>query len=470
MTALSGKRVAVVGAGWAGLAAAVALTQAGHRVTVYEASRSLGGRARAAFVHGGQPLDNGQHILVGAYSHSLALMRELGIDLDSRLLRIPMNLQYPDGTGLRLPDWKPAWWTGLVKGADVAAGILQAKGWTWRDKLSLFRAADAWRRSGFVCAANANVPSLCKGVSPRVMDEMIEPLVVSALNTPTERASGQVFLTVMRDALFAPPVGAIAGSNMLLPRADLGALLPNAAAAWLTQRGADLKMGERVESLQFSEQTMSISQRHRAEKPQEIEATPATASEHFNAVVLATPPWETARMLRESVQPLGSTKATSETLAWCATAQALQFEAITTVYAHADGASLAHPMLALRSNAKHPAQFVFDRGQLTGQAGLLAFVVSASVGTAQAIEAQVLDQGRTQLGLNQLRAVKTIVEKRATFACTPDLQRPSVQIAPASLPHLFACGDYTAGPYPATLEAAIRSGQDAARRASLLWR
>jgi hypothetical protein len=95
---------------------------------------------------------------------------------------------------------------------------------------------------------------------------------------------------------------------------------------------------------------------------------------------------------------------------------------------------------------------VFDRGQLGGPRGLLAFVASASSEERAALQAQVLRQARTQLGL-ELQAVQTIVEKRATFACTPGLQRPALQIAPG----LLACGDYVTGPYPATLEGAVRS-------------
>jgi hypothetical protein len=116
-------------------------------------------------------------------------------------------------------------------------------------------------------------------------------------------------------------------------------------------------------------------------------------------------------------------------------------------------------MLALRSHedgsgqVAMPAQFAFDRGQLGGPRGLLAFVVSASTGDRETLQAQVLNQAQVQLGLN-LQAVQTVVEKRATFACTPGLQRPSSYIAPG----LWACGDYVAGPYPATLEGAVRSG------------
>jgi hypothetical protein len=115
-------------------------------------------------------------------------------------------------------------------------------------------------------------------------------------------------------------------------------------------------------------------------------------------------------------------------------------------------------MLALHNDRVHPAQFVFDRGQLGGPAGLLAFVVSAADGDRATLETQVLAQAQAQLGLT-LQAVQSVVEKRATFACTPGLQRPPTLIAPG----LLACGDYMDGPYPATLEGAVRSGMAAAR-------
>ena len=141
----------------------------------------------------------------------------------------------------------------------------------------------------------------------------------------------------------------------------------------------------------------------------------------------------------------------------------LQHEAIATVYVQVNGGAtrgLNQPMLALRSSQQHPAQFVFDRGQLGGPPGLLAFVVSASVEGSAVLTRQVLAQADAQLGLRGLQAVQTIVEKRATFACSPGLVRPGTAIAPG----LLACGDYIEGPYPATLEGAVRSGQEAARQ------
>jgi hydroxysqualene dehydroxylase len=449
--------VLIIGAGWAGLAAAVEATRLGHTATVLEAARAIGGRARALNIKlpdGTEAtLDNGQHILIGAYSETLQLMRDVGVDTSTALHRMPLTLRYPDGNGLALPDWRKPWFAGL----DVAAGIFKAKGWSLLDKLSLLRAADAWRRAGFKCPAQYSVAQLCKGITARVMTDMIDPLVISALNTPTERASGSVFLTVMRDALFAPATGdasaKVAGSNMLLPRTDLGALFPAAAVQWLKAKGVQVLSGERINDLQ------ALS---KGELPVLHSIGPeANLPYKFDATIIATPAWEAARLVRSL--PSDYADAGAEAAAWAACAEALQHEAITTVYAHSAAACLPQPVMALRSNnsgtAQQPAQFVFDRGALSGQQGVLAFVVSASVGDAATLEQQVIAQGRQHLGLADLQPIKTIVEKRATFACTPRLQRPSMRITNK----LLACGDYVQGPYPATLEGAVRSGLAAAR-------
>ena len=175
-------QVAVVGAGWAGLAAAVQATQAGHAVTVFEAARTPGGRARSVPVTGplgeALTLDNGQHILIGAYTATLHLMRDLRVDPDTLLHRSPLSLQFPDGSGLRCPD-APAPFDALI-------GICRASGWQWRDKLSVLRASIGWQRAGFVCAPGVSVATLCAGLTPRVRAEMIDPLCVSALNTPAD--------------------------------------------------------------------------------------------------------------------------------------------------------------------------------------------------------------------------------------------------------------------------------------------
>ncbi len=418
------------------MAAAIAHRQAGRQVTVFEAARTVGGRARA--VPGmlpdgtGATLDNGQHILIGAYTESLRLMRLVGVDPTTALQRLPLTLQFPDGQGLQLPDLAPP--------LDALLGIVRAKGWGWQDKVALLRTATAWQLRGFRCAPHTSVADLCAPLSPRLMAEFIDPLCVSALNTPAREASGQVFLRVLQDSLFSGR----GGSNLLLPRTDLGALFPEAAVRWLVQQGGQVVTGRRIQRLvplpsgrwQLAGTGGAA---HGAEEP-----------DAFDHITLACPSWEAARL----VEGLAGTAGLAAAARWSATANALRFEAITTVYAHALGARLPLPMLALRNTAEHPAQFVFDRGQLDGQQGLLAFVVSASDGDRALIEQQVLHQAAAQLGLSGLRPVQTVVEKRATFACTPGLQRPAMQV----LPGLTACGDYVDGPYPATLEGAVLSG------------
>ncbi len=436
---LASRSVAVIGAGWAGCAAAVEATRRGHRVTLFEATRTVGGRARrvAGDSTPALGLDNGQHILIGAYTETLQLMRDLGVDPKAALLRLPLTLQFMTSSGLqglKLPLWPAP--------LDALAGMVRARGWSWRDKAALLRVAVGWQLAGFTCPPLQSVADLCRHLTPRVKAELIEPLCVSALNTPADRASGTVFLRVLKDSMFAGR----GGSNLLLPRVDLSALLPDAAVAWLAQAGGVFRPAARVTHLAPSGP---------ADGPWHVTAGD---TQPFDRVILACAPQAALRLLADS--PLANTRdAGNDRAKWLAAAQALQFEAITTVYAQSPGSRLPQPMLALPSSAQAPAQFVFDRGQLGGPAGLLAFVVSASTGGSAELTAQVLAQGAGQLGLTDLKPVQTIVEKRATFACTPGLQRPGMTVQP----HLLACGDYVEGPYPATLEGAVRSGLAAAR-------
>ena len=473
------KNVAIIGGGWAGMAAAVAATQAGHHATVFEASHALGGRARvvsgshASTLPDGTPvsLDNGQHILIGAYSETLKLMQTVGVNLDNALLRMPLMLQFPDETGLKLPDWPSPWIVGL----DAAWGIATAKGWTWGDKLALLRAASGWQRGGFNCSQHLSVLQLCERstpkITPRVMAELIEPLCLSALNTPVDQASAQVFLRVLQDAMFSQNTEVkvqidskttktvtktvtYGSANLLIPKRDLSNLFPHPAAAWLLKRGGKVLLGERVESIDYSKAGWQIS------------AT--TVKKTFDAVTLAGSPSNMA-LAGINIAYAATNKIAvelehllrREVLDWQNSVNALRYEAIATVYAYSKGAKLSQPMLALRSDsgvdAKQPAQFVFDRGQLSGETGLLAFVVSASQGERLSLQNRVIEQGKAQLNLPDLQPIQTIIEKRATFACTPDLKRPSNQIAPG----LMVCGDYVAGPYPATIEGAVRSALQA---------
>ena len=445
--------VAIIGAGWAGLAAAVEATRAGHRVTLFEAARIAGGRARALAPEvsiraaglpgtgerdaGRTTLDNGQHVLIGAYTETLRLMREVGVSEADVLLRQPLSLRFPDGTGIALPAWPAPW--------NLLAGIASARGWSIRDKSSLMAAALRWRWAGFTCGPRATVAQLCRRVTPRVMAELIEPLCVSALNTPVAEASAAVFLRVLHDALFTVR----GGGDLLIPRLDLGAVFPAPALRWLIAHGANVRPGTRVDSLQ---------------KVQKIVGAAAAGwrvdGEGFAGVIIACPPREAARLVQAALSArtsLPGNASGAEVTQWCEAALALRFLPIATVYAHAPR-GFGAPVLALHCDPEDaPAQFVFDRGSIGGAPGLLAFVVSAGSTDRDWLEATVVRQARRQLGID-VSPLRTVVEKRATFACVPALRRPGLRIAPG----LLACGDYVDGPYPATLEGAVRSGVAAA--------
>lgn len=431
------RKIAVIGAGWAGLAAAITATQQGHKVCVFEASRHWGGRARAlpSTKTEGPSLDNGQHILIGAYQQTLTLMRAVGVNVDEALWRLPLNLQDANGKGLSLPN--------APFPLNLLWGIAFAKDWPVKDKWSLLQTAWRWQRMRFECDASFTVHDVCHGLSPQIWRDLIEPLCVSALNTPAHLASGAVFLRVLKDAVFGPP----GSSDLMLPRCDLSQIFPRAAIQWLESHHATCRLGTRVASIELNE-TGPIRWK--------------IFEEGFDHVVVATPAWDAAHL----IAPFNAT--------WANTASALAHEAIATVYIQAHRhVKLPQPMLALAASQEAPAQFVFDRGQLMADGsspGLLAFVVSAAEEGKQDLEMKVLQQAKVllrtlhteQATSEQLEVVQTVVEKRATFACTPQLVRPNAY----PFEGISVCGDFVAGPYPATLEGAVMSGVNAGHLAA----
>jgi squalene-associated FAD-dependent desaturase len=426
--------VAVVGAGWAGCTAAVELARRGHSVTLFEAARTLGGRARGVEFNS-RLLDNGQHILLGAYSQALAVMKRVGVNAGSALLRLPLQMRYPPGTGM---DFVAA---RLPAPLHVGVALFRATGLTRADKLSLARFNTSARWMGWTLHVDCSVAELLERFdqTETLIRLMWRPLCLAALNTPLERASARVFLAVLRDSLGAKR----AASDMLLPRVDMGTLFPVAAAGYVERHGGSVRLGAKVAHIAHEGQWR------------------VNDADSFDAVVLATPASQAAQLLR----------AVDGAAATVAQLDAFDYEPIVTVYLQYDPSlRLALPMYALLDDAAagHWGQFVFDRGQLdAAQAGLLSVVVSAAMGATALDQGQLADAVAAQLAaalhmpaLQQPLWTKVIAEKRATFACTPGLVRPGNDIA---IPGLVLAGDYTSSDYPATLESAVRSGTAAAR-------
>lgn len=418
--------VAIIGGGYAGMAAALTLSEAGVPVAVYEANAQLGGRARRVEVNG-VALDNGLHILAGAYRETLRLVHSLHPNPATVLLRLPLDWRIHNHfrfKAVRLPA-----------PLHLAVGLVTVKGAPWRERIAAARFMQAMRAARFQLAHDTTVQALLvthhQGES--FVRHLWAPLCLAALNTPLARASAQVFLNVLRDGLDA---SADAG-EMLIARCDLSTLLPDPAAERLRARGHIVRTSCTVESLHLDGREVMV--RARGE------------SQRYTHVILAVSPHRASALLADlpSLAPVAAALAV------------LRYQPIYSVYFQFDGAvRLPWPMLGLRGLA----QWVFDREAICDQRGLLGAVISAEGAHQHMTHAQLADVVHREIidalgPLPPLAWHQVIAEKRATFECSVALVRPSTRTA---LPNIHLAGDYTAGDYPATLESAVRSGIKAA--------
>lgn len=441
--------VGIVGGGYAGMAAAVALARRGVPVVVYEAARQLGGRARRVVVDG-RHLDNGQHILIGAYREALALIAEVGVGPDA-LLRLPFAWSVFEGSD---PGSDPVFGAGSKSWSDpvfvlraaslpapwhLAVGLLRAKGLSAAARMACVQFIVWAQRARFRLDHDTTVAELLR--RQRQHDSAIRylwaPLCVAALNTPLAEASGQVFLHVLRDGLTSER----SASDLLLPRIDLGALFPEPAAVYVQARAGEIRRG------------MAVVRVERA--PGGFVVHGAREQFRHDVVIVATQPGRVPALLG-GIATLGPA---------LAPLVHLRYQPIVTVYCqypHAPARSM--PMTGLSGGA---AQWLFDRGAIAGQEGMVAAVISAHRRAAQTSHEALAREVQAQIaalhpGLGAARWWQVIEEKRATFACTPGLHRPAVR---TGIPGLYLAGDYTGCDYPATIEAAVRSGLECAAAA-----
>jgi hydroxysqualene dehydroxylase len=396
------QRVAVVGAGYAGMAAAVTLADRGVPVVVFEAGPVPGGRARRVVTQGTE-IDNGQHILVGAYRELFRLMRLVGVP-DDAVLRLPLELRYAKGFSMNAR-------------AGPALGLLFARGISFSEKLKAVSFLRSLQARRFLLAEDQTVESLLErhGQQGKIGHYLWRPLCVSALNTPADQASAQAFLVVLRDALFGGP----GASDLVLPRVDLSRLFPEPAADFLKRKNCEVLCGHTIRDLE-------------------------ALKGEFPQVILAVGPHQLKALV-----PGG--------------APDYAYQPIYTCYLqYAEDTRLPFPMLGL---AEGLVQWVFDRGALTQEHGRFACVISAQgdhqqLGLDELAEVCHRELARAFPGLPAPRWSRVIAEKRATISCTPGVKNLAFRI-----PGVHLAGDYTDPEYPPTLEAAVRSGVRAARLA-----
>ncbi|MBS0318922.1 MAG: FAD-dependent oxidoreductase [Proteobacteria bacterium] len=430
----------VVGGGWAGCAAAVTLARAGRPVRLVETAGVLGGRARRVPRHG-LLLDNGQHLMLGAYRATRALLATLHgtVPLDARRLAlVPWTATVPGAVSLKA--------RALPAPLSLLAGLATAHGLTVADRAALLRWFVALSRSGFACAAEATVSALLAPLPAPVRKMLWEPLALAALNTPVDVASGQVFANVLRDTF----AGDARASDTLWPALDLTALVGDATARYLAARGGDVLLRTRA--------TLAAG------------ATPAVRiDDHLVAargVVLAVAPHQLLATLGDAPDA----DAVREAVAL------LDYESTTTVYlGYPRAPATASPTRFAQLDAA-PGQWLFDRADILARAGAGAPTIGALYAVVVSADGPHLDFGPPALARlvdAQLRQLapdlaplmwsQVIAERRATYACTPHSVAARRGLA-AAMPArgVRLAGDYVDTDYPATLEAAVRSGVRAA--------
>ncbi len=313
------RRAAVIGAGWAGLAAAVELTEAGRSVVLFDAAPQPGGRARALeLTVGGHRLrvDNGQHLLIGAYRDTLALIARIGGNASACLQRVPLRLASTDG--LRLTAARlPAPW-------HLAGALLTARGLPWPQRWAIVRALAGLRVRGWQPPAGIDTVAQwlhATGQPQALADALWEPLCVGALNTPPQFACARTFCRVLRDSLG----GAAGDADFLLPTGTLSEVLPDPALAWLRGHGADVRLRSACRRLQRA--------RHGSGWRVEADGQSIPVDE----VVVAVPPGNAARLLEGVAAPSS-----------LAPLDAFAYESIATVWLVWESPVQLPPVIMLR--------------------------------------------------------------------------------------------------------------------------
>ncbi|MCL2022297.1 MAG: hydroxysqualene dehydroxylase HpnE [Betaproteobacteria bacterium] len=425
------ENIAIIGGGWAGIAAAIALVEAGERVSLLEAAPSLGGRAKQ--IAAGESLDNGQHILSGAYRETLALMRRIGVFPERVMCRLPFTFLDNAGMRLALPDFRAATFTG-ADNLQMAWGLASARGVSLKTKWQTARWMRRLKKQGFVPEEDCTVSQwlAASDQSGEFCRRFWEPLCLAALNTPAHKASARLFARVLQDTLGNAEAGS---SDLLLPTASFSELLPNPAARWLAHRAVPVRLGCRVQRLYPSQSGWEI------ESP--------AGQETFTHIILAVAPQHLPALLREL--PRSGAEATQFP------SPPTVFSPIATVYFHyPQNTALPFPLMALSGGI---GQWLVDRGN-----GLIAAVLSGMIAWEELSREEIAWKLHLEIwqitGARIFPEFDLFIEKRATFAALPNLVR-----CPQKTPWqgLFLAGDHCWADYPATLEGAVRSGLQAAR-------
>jgi len=414
----------IIGGGWSGLAAAVTLAQQGHPVHLIESAKQLGGRARNVSWKG-QDIDNGQHLMIGAYQQMLNMMALVGISSEQAFDRYPLDItiydtQFPP-LNLSAKSWLP--WP-----LSLAWNLITSAGFTGFYQVTKLQSHKNKLLSGDDLSVSDWL--LLTKQSERLIKQLWAPLCLATLNTPITEASAHRLATVLQESLGSGRLAA----DSLIPRMPLGDVFPSAAAQYINDHGGKISLQTRAKTLLIqNNKVLGIV----SQDGHKIFA---------NNIIVATSPGQCADLL----SPHLTVNKPSE-------------YPISTVYLlYPVPISLPSPMIGLTGTV---SQWVFDRGAQSP--GLVAVVISAPGDHEKLSKSELVSLVSKELhdmlpSLPQQASDSLVIrEKRATFACSVNIEQQRPQ-SKTTISGLWLAGDFVANSYPATLEGAIRNGKHCA--------
>lgn len=434
MTATSPvKDIMIIGAGWSGLSTACFLVKNSYNISVYESSKQLGGRARGIQLDNisHSRVDNGQHLLIGAYHETLKLMQLISADINNSLLRQKLKLKMHNlnTDKLFLNTFN------LPYPFHLFFGLLFCADLTLSQKLRIMHFSFKISSNTLLEKGDISVGELLvKYKQPnKLVKALWEPLCIATLNTPINKASAKIFINVLKKSLF----GRKSESDFLFTTKNLSSIIPEPAASYLHKHNANIQLSSRATKIIV--------------KNNSIESVVINGELiPIKNLVLAIPPYACAKLLSNIIELDDIVK------------QLLQFEyqPICTVYLqYPEDVTMNQVMIGVWDST---VQWLFDR-KITNQNGLMAAIISAEGSHMDLDNKSLIEQVQSEI--KQLFPdwptplySKVIKEKRATFSCNVNIST----IRPANktpVTGLWLCGDYTNTDLPATIEGAIISGK-----------
>jgi hydroxysqualene dehydroxylase len=437
--------VVVVGAGFAGLAAAASLADAGKRVLVLDARPQLGGRA-TAFVDRvtGELVDNGQHVLFGCYRETLAFLDRIGASGNVR--RQPSLLvPYLDRSGRRSVLKCPR----LPAPLHLLVAVLLWDALPWRDRLSVRRIAGPLRAARRELIASGRV-TLERQVSvsewlrecrqgQQLTDWLWEPLALAALNQSPDEAQAEPFVRVLAE-MFGPDASAAA---IVLPSRPLHQMYAEPARSFIEARGGEVRTGALARIVADEQALVAADVRG--------ERIPAKT-------VISAVPWFALRTLFAERPPASLAPVVDR-------ARSMDSKPIVTVNLWYDRRVMDEPFVGLPGRMM---QWVFDKRLAFGaEASHLSLVASGAEALTAERSGDLVERARREVegaivGARRATFIRgTVVrEKQATFSLAAG--QPARPATRTALPGFFLAGDWIDTGLPGTIESAVVSGHRAA--------